>query len=107
LHDEVLDGVHHSVSSENSHDKKLLELVEAVRVTARHGDTLGLLLIVPVLPLLVEALGVLQEALEDSTQRVKLDCILPVGILQPGDGVSVNIIQGSVTLEEEVQLLAD
>ena len=85
----------------------MLELVEGVRVTARHRNHLGLLLIIPVLPLLVESLGVLKEALEDSTHLVKLDSIFPLAISQPGDGVSINFIQGSVTLKEEVKLLAD
>jgi hypothetical protein len=85
----------------------LLELIESVRVTARHGDHFGLLLIVPVLPLLVEALAVLEEALEDSTELVEHASIFPGGVGQPGDGVSVNFFKRGVTLEEEIELLTD
>jgi len=79
-----------------------LELVKRIRIATRHGHHLGLLLIIPVLPLLVESLDILKEALENSTELIKFDCVLPRGVLQPGDGVFVNLIKRSVTLEEEV-----
>jgi len=55
----------------------------------------------------VEALAVLEEALEDSTELVEHAGIFPGGVGQPGDGVSVDFFKRSVTLEEEVELLTD
>jgi len=79
LHDEVLNRVYYTISSEYSRNQQLLELIQAVRITTGHRSHFRLLLIVPVFPLLVEALNVLKESREHSLERVKLVSVFPRG----------------------------